>query len=70
MVKERAGLVDFTLHDLRHSFASDAIGAGHGLDAIGEALGHRDAGTTKRYAHLSETKKLAVAEDVAAARRK
>jgi integrase len=70
LVRTRAKLEDFTLHDLRHSFASDAIGAGHGLDAIGETLGHRDAATTKRYAHLSETKKLAVAEDVSAARRK
>jgi integrase len=70
LVKKRAGLEDFKLHDLRHSFASDALGAGHGLDAIGETLGHKDAATTKRYAHLSGDRQLAVAEDVAASRRK
>lgn len=40
------------------------------LDAIGETLGHKDAATTKRYAHLSGDRQLAVAEDVAASRRK
>jgi len=68
LIRERAGLDDFRLHDLRHSFASDAIAAGYGLSEIGEALGHKDAGTTKRYAHLSPKAKMALAEKVEASR--
>lgn len=68
LIRERAGLDDFRLHDLRHSFASDAIAAGYGLSEIGEALGHKDAGTTKRYAHLSPKAKMALAESVDASR--
>lgn len=68
LIRERAKLEDFRLHDLRHSFASDAIAAGYGLSEIGEALGHKDAGTTKRYAHLSPKAKMALAEKVDASR--
>jgi integrase len=70
LIRERAKLADFTLHDLRHSFASDALGAGFGLDAIGEVLGHKDAATTKRYAHLTGDRQQAVTEAVSAARKK
>lgn len=39
----------------RHSFASVAISQhGHGLGVIGELLGHSQAATTKRYAHLHD----------------
>lgn len=64
LIRERAKLDDFRLHDLRHTFASDAISNGYNLNAIGEALGHKDAATTKRYAHLSPTAKMAIAEGV------
>jgi integrase len=49
---ERAGLRRVRIHDLRHSFASTAIGAGVSLYVVGQLLGHRQAETTKRYAHL------------------
>ncbi|MCB9750931.1 MAG: tyrosine-type recombinase/integrase [Myxococcales bacterium] len=52
-VREDAGLTDVRLHDLRHSFASDALMSGVPLAIVGELLGHRQAATTKRYAHLS-----------------
>jgi site-specific recombinase XerD len=39
---------------MRHSFASVAAGAGHSLVVIGALLGHRQATTTQRYAHLSD----------------
>jgi integrase len=48
-----AGLSDVRLHDLRHSFASVAIGLGEPLAIIGKLLGHSQAGTTERYAHLA-----------------
>ncbi|MEE8533265.1 MAG: tyrosine-type recombinase/integrase [Alphaproteobacteria bacterium] len=52
-IRERAGLSDVRLHDLRHSFASVGAGAGLGLPMIGALLGHREAATTARYSHLA-----------------
>jgi integrase len=47
-----AGLDGLRLHDLRHSFASFGAGASLGLPIIGKLLGHTQAATTARYAHL------------------
>lgn len=51
-VRRRAGLKGVRLYDLRHTFASAGLEAGLSLALIGELLGHRNANTTKRYAHL------------------
>ena len=51
-VKRVAGLHGVRLHDLRHSFASVGAGASLGLPIIGKLLGHSQAATTQRYAHL------------------
>ncbi len=53
-VRSEAGLDGVRLHDLRHTFASMAIEAGLGLPVIGRLLGHSNASTTQRYAHLAE----------------
>ncbi len=55
------------LHDLRHSYASLAVMNGETLYMTGKLLGHRHAGSTQRYAHLSDDYLLAAAERVAAA---
>lgn len=47
-----AGLDGVRRHDLRHSFASFCAGASLGLPIIGKLLGHSQAATTHRYAHL------------------
>lgn len=47
-----AGIEGVRLHDLRHSFASFGAGASLGLPIIGKLLGHTQASTTLRYAHL------------------
>jgi integrase len=47
-----AGLQALRIHDLRHSFASFGAGASLGLPIIGKLLGHTQAATTARYAHL------------------
>lgn len=52
-IRERADLPDVRLHDLRHSFASIGAEVGLGLPMIGALLGHKDAATTQRYAHLA-----------------
>ena len=51
-VVKRAGLVGVRLHDLRHTYASFGAGGGLGLPVIGRLLGHTQASTTARYAHL------------------
>ncbi len=52
-VREKAELKAFRLHDLRHSAASFMLEAGVSLPEIGAVLGHRNASTTARYAHLT-----------------
>ena len=52
IVRQRAGLEGLRIHDLRHTYASVAAGAGLSLPMIGRLLGHTVAETTKRYSHL------------------
>ncbi|MDP7098064.1 MAG: site-specific integrase [Rhodospirillales bacterium] len=52
-IRKRAGLEDVRIHDLRHSFASVAASGGLSLPMIGKLLGHTQAATTERYAHLA-----------------
>jgi len=51
-ISQRAGLKGLRIHDLRHTFASVGAGGGLGLPVIGKLLGHSQASTTQRYAHL------------------
>ena len=53
----KAGLKDFTFHDLRHTFASHLVMAGVPLPTVAELLGHRSIEMTKRYSHLSPNHK-------------
>jgi integrase len=47
-----AGITDVHIHDLRHSFAALVASSGGSLPLIGALLGHSQAQTTQRYAHL------------------
>lgn len=51
--RARVGLEHVTIHDLRHSAASEMANAGVDLYTIGRVLGHRDSRSTARYSHLS-----------------
>jgi integrase len=64
-IRKAARLEDVRLHDLRHSFASIAASGGMGLPIIGKMLGHTQAQTTQRYAHLASDPVKAAAATVA-----
>ncbi|MCK0172344.1 site-specific integrase [Aliiroseovarius sp. S1123] len=76
-VRERAELEPVTLpdgrrqhvrlHDLRHTFASIAASGGASLPMIGKLLGHSQAQTTARYAHLADDPVARVGEAAGAA---
>jgi integrase len=53
-IRKEVGLEDVRIHDLRHSFASLAAAQGVDLLTLGKLMGHRNASTTSRYAHLTE----------------
>jgi integrase len=48
-----AGIENFHVHDLRHTFASMAVSSGADLYAVQRLLGHSDISMTQRYAHLA-----------------
>jgi integrase len=64
-VRARAGIEDAHLHDLRHTFASHSVMGGATLHMTGALLGHRQASTTQRYAHLAADPQKAAAARVA-----
>jgi integrase len=63
-IRQRAGLLDVRLHDLRHSYASFLVNQGISLYVVQGLLGHAHARTTQRYAHLAHETLLHAAERV------
>ena len=59
-----AGITGVRLHDLRHTAASIAAGQGASLPIIGRLLGHSQAQTTQRYAHVDTNPALKVANAI------
>jgi integrase len=49
------------INDLRHSFASHLVSGGESLYEVGKLMGHTQASTTQRYAHVADTALRAVA---------
>ncbi|MBW1992357.1 MAG: site-specific integrase [Deltaproteobacteria bacterium] len=48
---KRAGIEDFTFHDLRHTFTTNAVRAGVPIPVIMEITGHKSLAMFKRYAN-------------------
>jgi integrase len=65
-VTRQAGIEGVRIHDLRHSFASVLASGGASLLLIGQLLGHTQASTTKRYAHLADAAQREAVERAAA----
>ena len=66
-LRRELGMADVRVHDLRHTFASVLVNAGHSLFEAQLILGHADPRTTMRYAHLGRSTLLLAAEAVARA---
>lgn len=63
-IRANAGIEDVRIHDLRHTYASIAAMAGHSLPMIGRLLGHTQAQSTARYAHLADAATRKAADEV------
>jgi integrase len=61
-----AGITNLRIHDLRHSFASQAISDGASLPLVGALLGHFNPSTTQRYAHMLTDPQRRTVENVGA----
>jgi integrase len=61
---KRAGLSDFRLHDLRHSFATEIRQRGYGIDLLQKLLGHSDPRMTQRYTHLGDDMLIEAADSI------
>ena len=44
----------YTVHCLRHTFASEFLNAGMRLEVLQQLLGHQDIEVTRRYARLTD----------------
>lgn len=65
-VCDKAEINGFRVHDLRHTHASILVNMGLSLPIIGALLGHTQAATTHRYAHLMDDPLRAATERLGA----
>ena len=49
----KAGIADFTMHDLRHTCVAWPVSAGASLIEVRDLLGHSTIKMTEGYAHLA-----------------
>jgi integrase len=66
-VCKHTGLTGVRIYDLRHTFAATGAGGGLSLPLIGRLLGHTQARTTQRYAHLADDPLRDAANKIASA---
>jgi integrase len=63
-IRTEAGLEGLRIHDLRHTFASQAVMNGTPLALVSKLLGHSKIATTMRYAHLADSELMLASEGI------
>ncbi|WP_236940039.1 tyrosine-type recombinase/integrase [Falsihalocynthiibacter arcticus] len=53
-IREIVGLANARIHDMRHTYASNAFSPGMPIQMVGRLLGHTQIQTTMRYTHLAD----------------
>ncbi|WIY26312.1 tyrosine-type recombinase/integrase [Parasedimentitalea psychrophila] len=53
-IRKRAQLDNVRIHDLRHTYASNAVSSGMPIQMVGRLLGHSQIQATMSYAHLAD----------------
>ena len=66
-IRQDAGLPSLRIHDCRHTWASQGVMNGVGLQTVGRSLGHRKRRSTAIYAHLDDAASQDAATQAAAA---
>lgn len=61
-IARRCGVALHSLHQFRHSCASDLLEAGVRLPEVQRILGHQGIGTTVRYVHIADPQRRAAME--------
>jgi integrase len=61
LVSQQAGIIDSTIHHMRHGFVTALLDQGVGAHVVKELAGHGDLATTERYAHaVAKNKRAAI----------
>lgn len=63
-IRNKAGLPQLRLHDLRHMYATFCVNNGCTIFEVSQLLGHADTRVSQRYSHLSTTTMLTAASSV------
>ena len=63
-LRKQVGIRDVRLHDLRHSFATQAVSQGIPLPVVSKLLGHTNINMTMRYTHSSNAEVEAASERI------
>lgn len=64
MILKNSRIIDFRIHDIRHTVASHLISTGHNLSDVACILGHKSIMMSQKYAHLSSERAMNTCEAV------